>query len=85
MNTSPWLKAAAALIAGTVFGVGLALAGMTDPLKVLGFLDLAGAWDASLLFVLGGAADHHAGVLAAAPPRRPAARHRLPPPHGHPR
>jgi uncharacterized membrane protein YedE/YeeE len=45
----------AALAAGLVFGWGLALAQMIDPRKVLGFLDLAGAWDASLLFVLGGA------------------------------
>jgi len=48
-------RALAALLAGLVFGVGLALAQMTDPRKVLGFLDLPGAWDASLLFVLGGA------------------------------
>jgi uncharacterized membrane protein YedE/YeeE len=45
----------AAALAGAVFGVGLALAQMVDPRKVLGFLDLTGAWDASLLFVLGGA------------------------------
>lgn len=51
----PALQALAALVSGTVFGVGLALAGMTDPLKVLGFLDVAGRWDPSLLFVLGGA------------------------------
>jgi hypothetical protein len=38
-----------------VFGAGLAIAQMIDPRKVLGFLDVAGAWDASLLFVLGGA------------------------------
>lgn len=43
------------LIVGIIFGFGLALAGMTHPQKVLGFLDMAGAWDASLLFVLGGA------------------------------
>ena len=48
-------RALVALLVGAVFGVGLALAQMTDPLKVLGFLDVAGAWDASLLFVLGGA------------------------------
>jgi len=48
-------RALVALLVGTVFGVGLALAQMTDPVKVLGFLDVAGAWDASLLFVLGGA------------------------------
>jgi hypothetical protein len=51
----PLARALAGLAAGVVFGVGLALAQMTDPLKVLAFLDLAGAWDASLLFVLGGA------------------------------
>jgi hypothetical protein len=45
----------AALASGLIFGLGLALAGMIDPLKVLGFLDITGAWDASLLFVLGGA------------------------------
>jgi uncharacterized membrane protein YedE/YeeE len=49
------LPVLSAALAGVVFGIGLALAQMTDPLKVLGFLDLAGAWDASLLFVLGGA------------------------------
>jgi hypothetical protein len=49
------LRALVALLVGVVFGVGLALAQMVDPLKVLGFLDVAGAWDASLLFVLGGA------------------------------
>jgi len=43
------------LIVGLIFGFGLALAGMTQPQKVLGFLDVAGNWDASLLFVLGGA------------------------------
>lgn len=40
---------------GLVFGLGLILAGMTDPLKVKGFLDLAGAWDPSLALVMGGA------------------------------
>lgn len=45
----------ASLLAGLIFGFGLALSGMTHPEKVLGFLDVAGAWDASLLFVLGGA------------------------------
>lgn len=43
------------LVAGILFGAGLALSGMTNPAKVLGFLDIAGRWDASLLFVLGGA------------------------------
>jgi uncharacterized membrane protein YedE/YeeE len=42
-------------LVGLLFGLGLILAGMTDPGKVLGFLDLAGAWDPSLAFVMGGA------------------------------
>ncbi|WP_428000978.1 DUF6691 family protein [Acidovorax sp.] len=40
---------------GLVFGLGLIISGMTDPAKVLGFLDLAGLWDPSLAFVMGGA------------------------------
>ena len=44
-----------ALVTGLVFGLGLILSGMTDPSKVLGFLDLAGGWDPSLAFVMGGA------------------------------
>ena len=40
---------------GLLFGLGLILAGMSDPSKVLGFLDLAGLWDPSLAFVMGGA------------------------------
>lgn len=43
------------LLAGIIFGFGLALAGMTQPQIVLGFLDVAGEWNPSLLFVLGGA------------------------------
>jgi hypothetical protein len=45
----------AAFGAGLVFGAGLALSAMTHPEKVLGFLDLSGHWDPSLLLVLGGA------------------------------
>ena len=44
-----------AFMAGLVFGLGLILSGMTAPSKVLGFLDLAGNWDPSLAFVMGGA------------------------------
>lgn len=44
-----------ALLAGAVFGTGLIVSGMADPAKVLGFLDLAGAWDPSLAFVMAGA------------------------------
>ncbi len=44
-----------ALVVGLLFGAGLALSGMTQPQKVLGFLDLAGRWDPSLAFVMGAA------------------------------
>lgn len=44
-----------ALVAGLVFGIGLIVSGMTNPAKVQGFLDLAGNWDPSLAFVMGGA------------------------------
>ena len=44
-----------ALLAGLVFGLGLVISGMTNPAKVLGFLDLAGAWDPSLAFVMAAA------------------------------
>jgi len=40
---------------GALFGVGLTLGGMTDPARIIGFLDFAGRWDPSLLFVMGGA------------------------------
>ena len=46
---------AAAFVSGSLFGLGLAVSRMTDPMRVLGFLDVAGDWDPSLLFVLGGA------------------------------
>jgi uncharacterized membrane protein YedE/YeeE len=40
---------------GLLFGIGLLVSGMTNPLKVLGFLDVLGAWDATLAFVMAGA------------------------------
>src|SRR6185295_317084 len=49
------MSIAFALAAGLVFGVGLIISGMTDPAKVIGFLDVAGRWDPSLAFVMGGA------------------------------
>jgi uncharacterized membrane protein YedE/YeeE len=49
------MKLVSALLAGLLFGLGLTFSGMTDPSKVLGFLDLAGPWDPSLAFVMGGA------------------------------
>ncbi len=49
------MSALFALLAGLVFGVGLIVSGMSNPGKVLGFLDLAGKWDPSLALVMGGA------------------------------
>ncbi len=49
------MNAVSALVAGLLFGIGLIVSGMTDPSKIIGFLDLAGAWDPSLAFVMGGA------------------------------
>ena len=45
----------ASLLSGLVFGLGLIVSGMANPAKVLGFLDLAGAWDPSLALVMAGA------------------------------
>ncbi len=49
------MKNVLALISGLVFGFGLILSGMANPAKVIGFLDIAGSWDPSLAFVMGGA------------------------------
>jgi uncharacterized membrane protein YedE/YeeE len=49
------MKMLAGYLAGLLFGLGLAISGMTDPARVIGFLDVAGAWDPTLIFVLGGA------------------------------
>jgi uncharacterized membrane protein YedE/YeeE len=46
---------AAAFACGAVFGLGLAVSGMTDPAVVLGFLDVAGRWNPALVFVMAGA------------------------------
>ncbi|HJY76429.1 MAG TPA: DUF6691 family protein [Burkholderiales bacterium] len=49
------MNALGAFAAGLVFGIGLILSGMTDPGKIIGFLDITGNWDPSLVFVMGGA------------------------------
>lgn len=49
-------------IVGLLFAAGLAVSGMTQPQKVIGFLDLFGSWDPSLMFVMGGAIGVHALV-----------------------
>ncbi len=59
-----------ALLAGLVFGLGLIVSGMANPAKVLGFLDLAGAWDPSLAFVMGGAIGVGSVVFVLARNRR---------------
>ena len=74
-----------ALVVGLLFGIGLIVSGMTDPSKVIGFLDLAGKWNPSLAFVMGGAilvgfaAFRFAGgrttSLLGDPMRLPTARH----------
>lgn len=53
------------LVAGSLFGSGLALSGMTDPARVIGFLDVSGTWDPALLFVMAGAVGVYGlGMLA---------------------
>lgn len=49
-----------AFLVGFLFAIGLGISGMTQPVKVLGFLDITGAWDPSLLFVMIGAIGLHA-------------------------
>lgn len=49
----------AALVVGFIFAIGLGLSGMTQPQKVVGFLNLFGGWDPSLIFVMGGAIAVH--------------------------
>ena len=49
------MKIVSALVAGLIFGFGLAISGMANPAKVLNFLDVFGTWDPSLAFVMGGA------------------------------
>ncbi len=60
-----------AMIAGGLFGTGLHLSGMTDTQKVMGFLDLFGSWDPTLMFVMGGAIIPMAIAWAATRGRSP--------------
>ena len=48
-----------AFVAGVIFAVGLGISGMTNPAKVIGFLDVTGAWDPSLALVMAGAIGVH--------------------------
>lgn len=49
------LRSLVPILSGLLFGAGLALSGMTNPVRVQGFLDVAGRWDPTLAFVMGGA------------------------------
>jgi uncharacterized protein len=61
-----------ALLSGTLLGAGLALSDMINPARVLAFLDLVGAWDATLVFVMGGAvAAASLGYIVARRMQRP--------------
>ncbi|MNJ05987.1 hypothetical protein D3C77_00660 [compost metagenome] len=78
------MRGVMAVVAGLLFGLGLLLAGMADPAKVLGFLDLAGRWDPSLGLVMVGAigaalvpmqwSKRHTRSLLGLPMRMPVAR-----------
>jgi hypothetical protein len=59
-----------AFFVGLIFGLGLIVSGMTNPAKVIGFLDLAGAWDPTLAFVMGGAVLIGSGGFAIAKKRQ---------------
>ena len=54
MSQNKLAKNLASLASGTVFGIGMSISGMTNTERVQGFLDLAGAWDPTLAFVMGG-------------------------------
>ena len=58
------MKLLSALVVGLIFGVGLGLSAMTNPAKVVGFLDVFGDWDITLVFVIGGS------ILVHLPTRR---------------
>jgi uncharacterized membrane protein YedE/YeeE len=63
------LRLLVALASGLLFGLGLTVSAMIDPAKVLGFLDIAGRWDASLAFVMAGAIPVAAAGFALAKSR----------------
>ena len=72
---------AAAAFAGILFALGLGLGGMTDPSKVVGFLDVAGSWDPSLAFVMAGALGTYSPLRALIQRRkRPVLAPTFPPP-----
>jgi uncharacterized membrane protein YedE/YeeE len=66
-RTARWVS----FVAGLLFAVGLGVGGMTDPRKVVGFLDVFGQWDASLALVMAGAIGVHLPFLRLVQGRRP--------------
>lgn len=60
------MQIVAALLSGLVFGLGLIVSGMANPIKILGFLDLTGRWDPSLALVMAGAVAVGFGAFAIA-------------------
>jgi uncharacterized membrane protein YedE/YeeE len=68
VRTAPAIDAVIPFVAGLLFAIGLGLSGMTQPEKVIGFLDVTGRWDASLALVMGGAVV--LGALGFAPTLR---------------
>ena len=71
-----------ALIAGSLFGIGLLISGMTDTTKVQGWLDVFGRWDPTLAFVMGGAMIPMAVAWRVARRGRPVAGGQFPGPAG---
>lgn len=63
-------KIGSALVAGALFALGLAISGMTEPAKVTAFLDVTGAWDPSLAFVMGAAILVHLPLVRIARQRK---------------
>jgi uncharacterized membrane protein YedE/YeeE len=57
------MRLAAAFLCGLVFALGLGLSGMTHPARILGFLDVFGAWDPTLMFTMAGAIGVHLPLL----------------------
>jgi uncharacterized membrane protein YedE/YeeE len=64
------MSVALAILTGALFGAGLLVSGMTQPAKVIGFLDVARGWDPSLAFVMGGAVAVYALAFRAIRHRR---------------
>ena len=74
------MRIVSAALAGSVFGIGLWLSGMTDTLRVQGWLDFFGSWDATLTLVMGGAIVPMALAWRMAQGRRPVLGGQFPPP-----